>query len=79
MATGGAIAHMVEPISDTLSPVMTERHLAWRYGVLGLPLVEMLQAAHAAGAKHNDAFLSSVTAGLRFYHERHDAQVDELQ
>jgi len=32
----------------------------------------MLDAAHAAGAKHNDAFLSAVTAGLRLPRtERH--------
>ena len=37
------------------------------------------RAAHAAKAKHNDAFISGVTAGLRLYHERHDKQVDELR
>ena len=58
---------------------MTERHLAWHYDVLEFPLAEMLSAAHAAGATHNDAFLSGVTAGLRLYHERHDTQVDELR
>jgi diacylglycerol O-acyltransferase len=79
VATGQSIAHFVEPVSDTLSPVMTERHLAWHYDVLEFPLAEMLDAAHAAGAKHNDAFISGVTAGLRLYHERHDTQVDELR
>ena len=58
---------------------MTERHLAWHYDVLQFPLDDMLAAAHAAGAKHNDAFLSGVTAGLRLYHERHGEQVDELR
>ena len=79
VATGQSIARFVAPVSDTLSPVMTERHLAWHYDVLEFPLAEMLRAAHAAGAKHNDAFLSGVTAGLRLYHERHDTQVDELR
>jgi diacylglycerol O-acyltransferase len=78
-ATGQSIARFVEPVSDTLSPVMTERHLAWHYDVLEFPLAEMLDAAHAAGAKHNDAFLSGVTAGLRLYHDRHDTQVEELR
>ena len=64
---------------DTLSPVRTERHLAWHYDVLEFPLDDILHAAHAAGAKHNDAFLSAITAGLRLYHERHDTQVDELR
>jgi diacylglycerol O-acyltransferase len=79
LATGQSIARFVEPVSDTLSPVMTERHLAWHYDVLEFPLADILHAAHAAGAKHNDAFLSAVTAGLRLYHERHDTQVDELR
>ena len=38
-----------------------------------------MSAAHVAGAKHNDAFIASVTGGLRHYHERHDAQVEELR
>ena len=79
VATAGAIAHMVEPLSDTLSPVMTERHVTWHYDVLEFPLEEILKAAHAAGAKHNDAFLCGVTAGLRLYHERHHTHVDELR
>jgi WS/DGAT/MGAT family acyltransferase len=79
VATGEAIAHFVEPISDTLSPIMTERHLAWHYDVLECPLDDMLRAAHAAGAKHNDAFLAAVTTGLRLYHERHDTEVKELR
>jgi len=79
VATGQSIARVAAPVSDTLSPVMIERHLAWHYDVLEFPLDEILDAAHAAGAKHNDAFLSGVTAGLRRYHERHDTQVDELR
>ena len=79
VATGHSIARFLQPVSDTLSPVMTERHLAWHYDVLQFPLDDILHAAHAAGAKHNDAFLSGVTAGLRIYHERHDEQVDELR
>jgi diacylglycerol O-acyltransferase len=78
-ATGGAIARFVAPVSDTLSPVMTDRHLTWHYDVLQVPLEDMLGAAHAAGAKHNDAFLSGVTGGLRLYHERHGERVDELR
>ena len=79
VATSKSIARFVEPVPDTLSPVMTKRRLAWHYDVLELPLAEMLRAAHAVGVKHNDAFLSAVTAGLRFYHERHDTQVDDLR
>jgi diacylglycerol O-acyltransferase / wax synthase len=79
VAIGESVARFLQPVSDTLSPVMTERHLAWHYDVLQFPLDDILRAAHAAGAKHNDAFLSGVTAGLRLYHERHGEQVDELR
>lgn len=79
VATVQSVARFLQPVSDTLSPVMTERHLAWHYDVLQFPLVDILDAAHAAGTKLNDAFLSGVTAGLRMYHERHGKQVDELR
>lgn len=79
VATGQAIARFVQPVSDTLSPVMTERHLTWHYDVLQVPLDAILRAAHAADVKHNDAFLAGVTAGLRRYHARHGAEVDELR
>jgi diacylglycerol O-acyltransferase len=79
LATVQSVARFLQPASDTLSPVMTERHLTWHYDVLHFPLGDILHAAHAAGAKLNDAFLSGVTAGLRMYHERHGEQVDELR
>jgi diacylglycerol O-acyltransferase / wax synthase len=79
VATVQSVARFLQPASDTLSPVMTERHLAWHYDVLQFPLADILGAAHGAGAKLNDAFLSGVTAGLRLYHERHGEQVDELR
>ncbi len=79
VATGLSIARVLRPVSDTLSPVMTGRRLAWHYDVLQFPLDDMLAAAHSAGATHNDAFLAGVTAGLRIYHEQHGEQVDELR
>ena len=78
-ATLQSVAHFLQPAPVTLSPVMTERHSAWHYDVLQVPLADILRAAHAAGAKLNDAFLSGVTAGLRLYHARHGEQVDELR
>jgi diacylglycerol O-acyltransferase len=78
-ATVQSVARFLQPVPTTLSPVMTERHLAWHYDVLQFPLADVLHAAHAAGVKLNDAFLSGATAGLRRYHERHGAPVDELR
>jgi diacylglycerol O-acyltransferase len=79
LAVARSIARTVEPVSETLSPVMTERHLTWHYDVLELGLDEMREAVHAAGATLNDGFLAAVTAGLRLYHERHGTHVDELR
>ena len=79
VATGQSIARVLRPVSDTLSPVMTARHLAWHYDLLQFPLTDLLAAAHAADATHNDAFLAGVTGGLRRYHERHGQHVDELR
>ncbi len=79
VATVRSVARFLEPASATLSPVMTERHMAWHYDVLELPLADLLDAAHGAGAKLNDAFLSGVTAGLRIYHHHHGEPVDELR
>ena len=79
VSTVQAVARFLQPAETTLSPVMTERHMAWHYDVLQLPLEDILQAAHAAGAKLNDAFLAGVTAGLRMYHNHHGEPVDELR
>jgi diacylglycerol O-acyltransferase len=79
VATFASIGRTVEPVNDTLSPVMRERHLAWHYDVLEFPLAAIQDAAHAAGATLNDAFLAAVAAGLRTYHERHGATVEELR
>lgn len=79
VATARSIAQVMRPVSDTLSPVMTERRSVWHYDVLTFPAADMLNAAHAAGATHNDAFLAAVTAGLRRYHERLGKPVDELR
>lgn len=79
LATGRSIAQVLRPVSDTLSPVMTERHLVARFDVLQFPLGDILAAAHAAGTTHNAAFLAGVTAGLRRYHEEHGEHVDELR
>lgn len=79
VATVQSVARFLQPASETLSPVMTERAMSWHYDVLQVPLADLLHAAHQAGASLNDAFLSGVTAGLRMYHERHGERVDELR
>ena len=75
----GSVVRFVRPVSETLSPVMRERRLQWRYDTLEVPLEELKRAGKAAGGTLNDAFLAGITGGLRRYHELHDAPVDELR
>ena len=42
VATGQSIVRFLQPVSDTLSPLITERHLGWHYDVLEFPLADML-------------------------------------
>ena len=78
-STVAAIARVVQPVSQTLSPVMTERRLAWHYDVLEVPLEDLKRAGRSAGGTLNDAFLASVSGGLRRYHESHGTSVQELR
>lgn len=74
-----SIARFVAPITDTLSPVMTERRLVWRYAALDVPFDDLRAAAHAVSGTLNDAFVTAVTGGLRRYHERHEARVEQVR
>jgi hypothetical protein len=77
--TGASTAKFVRPVNRTLSPVMTERHLGWRYGVLDVPFDALRRAGKEGAGTLNDAFLAGVLIGLRRYHEHHGATVSELR
>lgn len=79
LRTARSIWRLVAPVYDTKSPVMRERRLARSFHVLEVPLRDLHRAGHSTGGHLNDAFLAGVTGGLRRYHERHDAQIDELR
>ena len=81
VTTTRSIARFVRPITTTLSPLMTERRLAWNYQVLEIPVDGLKRAAKSDGMHGtlNDAFLAGITGGLRRYHERHRLPVDELR
>ena len=76
--TAGSVWRTVRPIPTALSPIMTERGPARALHVLSVGLDDLKQAGAAAGGTLNDGFLTGVTGGLRRYHERHGAGVDEL-
>lgn len=79
----GAMARSVYrtagPMLKTLSPVMKDRAMTRHLATLELPLAELKAAAENVGATVNDAFLASITGGLRAYHHLHGAPVDSLR
>jgi WS/DGAT/MGAT family acyltransferase len=79
LATACSIGRFVRPVSDTLSPVMTGRGLDRNLNMISVDFHDLKQAAVSAGGSLNDAFVASVTGGLRRYHELHGAPVGELR
>jgi diacylglycerol O-acyltransferase / wax synthase len=77
--TALSIGRTVAPVTDIRSPVMRGRGLGRRLDVVSVALTELKHAAAAAGVTVNDAFLAGVTGGMRHYHHKHDAPVDELR
>lgn len=76
MAT--SVYRTVRPVNATGSPLMTERTLIRRLGVLEVPRPQLREAAHRSGGALNDAFVAGVAGGLRRYHEKHGVGVGDL-
>jgi diacylglycerol O-acyltransferase len=79
LSTASSLARFVMPVSETLSPIMTGRGLARHLDLIEVDLAELKAAGAARGTSLNDAFVASVTGGLRRYHELHDAPVHDLR
>ncbi len=79
IATVQSIARTVAPISDTMSPLMTERSLGRDLDMVTMRLDDLKRAASVAGGTVNDGFIAGLTGGLRLYHERHGTAVDDLR
>jgi diacylglycerol O-acyltransferase len=79
VATVSSLGRFVQPVSDTLSPIMTSRSLDRRLGLFEVDLDDLASAGSVVGGTLNDAFVASVTGGLRRYHELHDAPVENLR
>lgn len=78
-ALAASIVRLVRPVTETLSPVMTERGLSRRLAVLDIPAEPLHLAAHAVGCTMNDAFLAGVLIGLRTYHDKFSLRIDHLR
>lgn len=74
-----SVGRFVQPVNETRSPVMTARSLDRHLDMVAVQLDDLKRAAGSVGGSLNDAFLAALTGGLRRYHERHGADVDELR
>ncbi len=79
LATVRSVGRFVAPVSDTLSPAMTARGLGRRLDLFEVDLAELKRAGSVVGASVNEAFVASVTGGLRRYHELHRSPVEWLR
>ena len=77
-ALAGSVYRTVRPVNRTGSPLMANRTLTRRLGVMEVPMSRLRDAAHRCDAALNDAFVAGVAGGLRRYHEKHDVNVGDL-
>lgn len=78
-AVTSAVARFVRPVTTTHSPVMRDRRMGRRYGILDVPLEPMRLAGKLISGTINDSFLAGITGGMRRYHERKGADVETLR
>ncbi len=79
VASARSIVKLLAPAMTPLSPVMVGRGMSRQLHAFEVPLADLLASAHAAESTLNDAFLASITDGLRRYHERRGAPVTALR
>ncbi len=79
VATAQSIGRTVAPAYDTMSQVMTERGLGRDLDMVTVRLDDLKRASSAGGGTVNDGFIAGITGGLRRYHDRHGATVDDLR
>lgn len=77
-ALAASVYRTIRPVNRTGSPLMKERTLVRRLGVLDVPMPRLREAAHRSGGALNDAFVAGVAGGLRRYHDKHGVGVFDL-
>lgn len=73
-----SVYRTVRPVNKPGSPLMTNRTLVRKLGVLDVPMPRLRDAAHRSGGALNDAFVAGVAGGLRRYHDKHGVGVFDL-
>jgi WS/DGAT/MGAT family acyltransferase len=78
-ATVESLARMLKPVSEPMSPLLTERSLTVRFDGLTVPVDELKRAARSVDGTINDAFVAIVCGALRLYHEQLGRPVAKLR
>ncbi|WP_431230922.1 wax ester/triacylglycerol synthase domain-containing protein [Mycolicibacterium psychrotolerans] len=73
-----SVYRTVRPVNKPGSPLMKDRTLVRKLGVLDVPMPRLREAAHRSGGALNDAFVAGVAGGLRRYHDKHGVGVFDL-
>jgi WS/DGAT/MGAT family acyltransferase len=76
--TALSIYRAAPPIAGPRSAIMRNRTPTRHLDILEISRSALHVAGRVAGGSLNYAFIAAVAGGLRRYHERHDAAVDEL-
>lgn len=74
-----AVGRTLRPQTETLSPIMVERHGWSRFATHDVDLDDLRRAARSRAATINDAFVTAVANGFARYHDEHHAPVERLR
>ena len=75
----GSLRRVLDADTGPPSPLFRPRTgQIWRFEVIDCPLDELKNAARAAGAKLNDAYVAGLLGGLRLFHERAGVEIETL-
>jgi len=78
-ALATSAARLLAPAGRPLSPVMSQRGGRRHLEVIDLPAGVLGAAAKVAGGTLNDLFVAASVAGVRHYHELHDAPIGRIR
>jgi diacylglycerol O-acyltransferase len=78
-STMRSVGRFVAPVNHPYSSMLGERSTTRFVSTLDVPLAGLHDAAHAAGAHVNDAFLAALVDGMHRYHEARGSQLSQLR
>ena len=73
-----SLSRMLAVPAAKRSPLLAERGDGARLAILDVPLRDLKSAGAAAGGSVNDVFVAAVLGGVRRYHDRQGASVDDV-